>query len=195
MFTAAVFLNVEQAFDTTWQYKLPKLKFSVSLIKLISSFLSLRKFRVSVEGEMTAPRDIQPGVPQGSALPPPPTLYNIYFNDMPQTPGVYLGLFAEDTCIYATDRKEVYVLRKLQRGLSAVETQCDLRNIKISEEETETIYFSHRFRSPDAHLALTGRNILFVNVKCLGVITWKLHAMLRLSEHLLESTPYSEVSV
>jgi hypothetical protein len=37
MSTVAVFLNTEQAFDTTWHlgflHKLPNLKFSVSLIK------------------------------------------------------------------------------------------------------------------------------------------------------------------
>jgi hypothetical protein len=27
-------------------------------------------------------------------------------NDTPQTPGVNLALFADDTCLYATDRKE-----------------------------------------------------------------------------------------
>jgi hypothetical protein len=40
------------------------------------------------------------------------------------TPGVYLGLFVDDTWIYATDRKDSYVLRKLQRSLSAIETRC-----------------------------------------------------------------------
>jgi hypothetical protein len=44
MSTAAVFLDIEKAFDTTWHpgllYKLAKLKFSNNLIKLISSFLS-----------------------------------------------------------------------------------------------------------------------------------------------------------
>jgi hypothetical protein len=44
----------------------------------------------------------------------------------------YLGLFADDTYIYATDRKEGYVLRKLQRGLSAIETWCERWNIKIT---------------------------------------------------------------
>jgi hypothetical protein len=77
MSTAAVFLDVEKAFDTTRQpgllYKLSKLHFSISLIKLIGSFLSQRKFRVSVEGEMSTPRYMQAGVPQGSVL--SPTLY------------------------------------------------------------------------------------------------------------------------
>jgi hypothetical protein len=58
------------------------------------------------------------GVPQGSVL--SPTLYNLYINDTPQTSGVNLALFADDTCLYATDRKEGYVLRKIQRGLNCM---------------------------------------------------------------------------
>jgi hypothetical protein len=44
MSMAAVFLDTEKAFDTTWHlgllHKLSTLQFSISLIKLISSFLS-----------------------------------------------------------------------------------------------------------------------------------------------------------
>jgi hypothetical protein len=44
MSTAAVFLDIEKAFDTTWHpgllYKLSELEFPTNLIKLISSFLS-----------------------------------------------------------------------------------------------------------------------------------------------------------
>jgi hypothetical protein len=61
-------LDIEKAFDTTWHsgllYKLSKSEFSTSLIKLIGSFLSQRKFSVSVEGEMFTPREMQTGVPQ-----------------------------------------------------------------------------------------------------------------------------------
>jgi hypothetical protein len=64
MSMAAVFLDIEKIFDTTRHsgllYKLSKLEYSTSLIKLISSFLSQRKF-VSVEGEMSTPREIQQG--------------------------------------------------------------------------------------------------------------------------------------
>jgi hypothetical protein len=50
----------------------------------------------------------------------------------PQTPGVCLGLF-DDTCINASDRKEGYVLKRLQRGLRATtETWCERRNIKVN---------------------------------------------------------------
>jgi hypothetical protein len=70
----AVFLDIEKASDITWHfgllYKLSNLEFSTNLIKLIASFLSQRKFSVSVEGEMSTPREMQAGVPQGSVLSP-----------------------------------------------------------------------------------------------------------------------------
>jgi hypothetical protein len=106
------------------------LEFSTSLIKLIGSFLSQRKFRVSVEGEMSTPRLMQVGEPQGSVL--SPTIFNMFINDAPQTQGVQLALFADDTCLYASDRKEGFVVRKLQRGLSSMETWCERWNIKIN---------------------------------------------------------------
>jgi hypothetical protein len=37
---------------------------------------------------------------------------NLYINDTPQTIGVNLGLFVDDTCLYATERKEVIRLEK-----------------------------------------------------------------------------------
>jgi hypothetical protein len=61
--TATVFLDIEKAFDTTWHcdllYRLSKLEFSTSLIKLIGFFLSQRQFTVSVEGGTSTPRVMQ----------------------------------------------------------------------------------------------------------------------------------------
>jgi hypothetical protein len=54
-------------------------------------------------------------------------------------------------------------------------------DIKISEDKTQAIYFSHHRESPKSLLTLNGRRIPFVNnVKYLGVIfdkriTWRLH--------------------
>jgi hypothetical protein len=51
-------------------------------------------------------------------------------NDAPQTRGVYLALFADDTCLYATGRKEVFVVRKIQRGVSSMESCCEREILK-----------------------------------------------------------------
>jgi hypothetical protein len=76
MSTAAVFLDIKKAFDTTWHpgllFKISKLQFPTNLIKLINSYLINRKFRVSVEGELSTPSR---GA-KGSVL--APTLYSLY---------------------------------------------------------------------------------------------------------------------
>jgi hypothetical protein len=58
------------------------------------------------------------------------TLCSIHINDNPKTLGVYPWLFADDTCIYTTDRKEGYVFKKLQRGLSTIKTWRQLWRAK-----------------------------------------------------------------
>jgi hypothetical protein len=107
-------------------------------------------------------------------------------------------------CIYATDSKEHYVLRQMQRGLSIIESWCECWNIKINEYKTRAIYFSHRLKPPEAHLTMNGRNIPFINhVKYSGLSSVRrLHGdctQKRLkpkhSDHLIESATYSKVSV
>jgi hypothetical protein len=74
MSTAVLFLDIGKAVDTTWHlgllYKLSYLKFSVILIKLISSFLSQRKFGVYIEGEISAPRIYELGCQKVLSCPP-----------------------------------------------------------------------------------------------------------------------------
>jgi hypothetical protein len=65
--------------------------------------------------------------------------------------------------MYATDYKEDYVLRKLQHDLNSTETWCKRWNIKINEDKTRAIHFSHRLRPPEVHLTLYGQYIPFLN--------------------------------
>jgi hypothetical protein len=197
MSTAAVFLDIEKAFDTTWHtgllYKLCKLEFSGNLIKLISSFLSERKFRVSVEGEMSMPRYMEAGVPQGSIL--SPTLYKVYIIDPPHSPKNWCTSHSlcDDTCLYAEDRKEGYIV-KLQHGLDSVVSWCERWSIRINEDKTRAIYFSHQRAPPESLLTLNGPNIPFVNnVKYLGVIFDK-RITCRLHIERIEAKAYMTLS-
>jgi hypothetical protein len=92
-----------------------------NLIKLMSSFLSQRKLGVSVEGEISTPLDIKAGVPQ--VVPVPHTIQLIH-NDTLQTISVHLALFADDASLYARERIEGYVLRKLQPLLNSMTAWC-----------------------------------------------------------------------
>jgi hypothetical protein len=74
-------------------------------------------------------------------------LYSLYINDTPAADGTHDVLFADDTCIYATEKHERRVLCKLQRGLIAVKLWCERWNIKISEGKTQAVYFSRRLES------------------------------------------------
>jgi hypothetical protein len=134
MCLTAVFVDIGKAFDTTWHsgllYKLS------SLIKLIAFFLTGRKFEVLVEGEFSAPRKIIAGVSQGSVL--APILHSLYINDAPLPPRTYLPLFADDTCIYMTEKCECHVLCKLQHGFTAV--KCEHWNIT-----SECLLLTHIF--------------------------------------------------
>jgi hypothetical protein len=90
---------------------------------------------------MSTPREMKAEVPQGSVL--SPTLYNLYINDTPQTIGVDLALFADDTCRYAIEHKEGYVLRKLQHSLNSMVAWCEHWNNTLNEDKSQAVYFSH----------------------------------------------------
>jgi hypothetical protein len=63
MSTVVIFFDIENAYGNTLHsgllYKLSKFQFLFSVIKRISSLLSNRKFRNSIEGEMSTPRKIR----------------------------------------------------------------------------------------------------------------------------------------
>jgi len=72
--TAAIFLDVEKAFDTVWHdgllHKMMSMDIPLQLIKITESFLSDRTFSVKIEDQNSSVRMANAGVPQGSCLSP-----------------------------------------------------------------------------------------------------------------------------
>jgi hypothetical protein len=118
MSMAAVFLDIEKAYDITWHsglpYKLSELEFTRSLIKLIASFLTDWKFKVWVEGRFSTPRKEEEeggeaGVPYGSIL--STIFYGLYINYISASPWTHLTLIMDNTCIYVTETGTFFSLQ------------------------------------------------------------------------------------
>jgi hypothetical protein len=74
-----------------------------SMIRLLKSYLTGRKFRVKLDSHFSEWKPIHAGVPQGSVL--APLLYNVYVSDIPRRPGIEISQFADDIAAYIANKK------------------------------------------------------------------------------------------
>lgn len=152
--TAAVFLDIQKAFDTVWHdglfYKLIQLGIPKYLIKFIKSYLAERKFQVIINDSLSNPYEITAGVPQGSIL--GPILFNIYLHDLPRSKDIELALFADDTAIIATGKKPASIINKLQRALRQMYKYYTKWKIKINANKCQAVYYTHLRNKPHSCL-------------------------------------------
>lgn len=144
--TAAVFLDVEKAFDRVWHegllHKLTLLDTPIEIVKLVESFLTNRTFTAKVEQSYSSIRHIAAGVPQGSCL--APTLYLAYINDIPTTTKTKLSLFADDTMFYSADKNSNRAVIQLQQQLELSARWFHRWRIKINATKTVAVLFSRK---------------------------------------------------
>ena len=99
--------DISKAFDRVWHagllHKLKSYGISGQIFSLISSFLSHRRLRVVLDGKSSQEYPVNAGVPQGSIL--GPTLFLLYFNDLPDNVICDIAIYANDTtlCDRASD--------------------------------------------------------------------------------------------
>lgn len=146
--TAAVFLDVEKAFDKVWHagllYKLRINRVNDNIIEIINSYLKDRKFRVKIEDDTSTPKTIAAGVPQGSIL--GPTLYNLFTQDIPRPTKAEIGLYADDTAIYYAHRNLTTLHKTLQKDLENTQNWFQKWRININVQKTQAVFFQHRRR-------------------------------------------------
>lgn len=153
----AAFLDVSQAFDKVWHkgliYKLSKL-LPANYCQLLESYLSDRKFRVKDQETYSSFYPILAGVPQGSVM--APLLYLIYTADIPVTNDSFIGTFADDTAIMATDIYQPKAVEKLQNALDKISQWTKDWKIKLNENKSNHVNFALRHNNSNLRISLNG---------------------------------------
>lgn len=144
--TGLIFLDVEKAFDRVWHngliYKMIKLNFSPTIIKLINSFLTNRFFSVFISGKFSEKHPIEHGVPQGAVL--SPTLYNIYTHDITQDIPSEIALFADDTALYHSSKSSSAIKTTLRRAGVKIQQYMEKWKISLNKQKTQAIFVTRR---------------------------------------------------
>ena len=97
-----IYTDFSKAFDSVPHCrlinKLKTLGITGDVLGWIESFLTNRKQKVVVEGEMLSWTDVKSGIPQGSVL--GPILFVVFINDMPNNVLSTCKMFADDAKVY-----------------------------------------------------------------------------------------------
>ncbi|KAI8114690.1 RNA-directed DNA polymerase from mobile element jockey [Lucilia cuprina] len=180
--TVAVSLDIEKAFDKAYHdgilYKMTKIGFDATIVKLLRSFFEDRKFCVQVDNMTSSQGDISCGVPQGSVL--APHLYSIFIYDFPLDFGASRGiLYADDSLLYAHDESPQIALQHVKSHLEYVDEFYSHWGIKINTAKSNAICLRNASgkckytvvpESKNLELLLNGSEIIFKDsVKYLGV--------------------------
>ncbi|GFW70879.1 RNA-directed DNA polymerase from mobile element jockey [Trichonephila clavipes] len=141
--TAAVFLDIQKAFDRVWHtgllFKLITYKIPSPLIYLLNSYISDRSFTVKINRTFSKLKKINAGVAQGSIL--APTLFNIYVNDIIKHSNTIICMYADDTAILSRHRNLDTLVENINEYLAHL-TWFSVWKIALNSSKTEAVFFS-----------------------------------------------------
>ena len=140
LFTGVVMIDVRKAFDVV-DHKLLLKKLQVYGLNTISlkwfqSYLSGGYQKVFVDGKLSAPRVIHSGVLQGSIL--GRALFLLFINDLPLVLKNSIGIYADDSTLYASAPTLAEVEEKIRPDIDAVSMWA--KGIKMKMHPAKTTY-------------------------------------------------------
>ncbi len=144
----------------------------------LKSYLKDRTQKVCCGSEFSDSGQVSIGVPQGSIL------FSLYINDLPSIPlHCSIGMYADDTALYVSDRSLEVVERHLQSDLDHITTWMLSNKLKLNTKKCVTMLIgSHqRCRDQSLNITLLGHALNNVTtIKYLGVLidnhlTWGPH--------------------
>ena len=192
--TQSVFFDISKAFDRVWHAglvrKLHAIGIRGALLEWFRNYLTDRSQAVVIKGEISTPKRITAGVPQGSVL--GPLLFLIYINDIVNDIESTIKLFADDTSIYLSlddaDRR-TYVLNS---DMLRINAWAEKWKVDFNPEKTELMTITSK-RLPETRTLYFG-NVALVEKsehKHLGVIIqinckWESHINFIISKARLQ---------
>ncbi|GFX63402.1 probable RNA-directed DNA polymerase from transposon X-element [Trichonephila clavipes] len=152
--TAAVFLDIQKAFDRVWHtgllFKLINYNIPTPLILLLKSYISNRTFTVKINRTYSQTRSISAGIAQGSIL--GPVLFNLYVNDILKSTKTMLCMYADDTAILSRHKNLNTLVENINEHLAHLEIWFSVWKIALNSSKTEAVFFSQRVPPPEITL-------------------------------------------
>lgn len=192
-YTAAIFLDIKQAFDSVWHNgllsKLIKIKTPNYLVHIIKSFLENRKFLTIVNSATSSIKPVQAGVPQGSIM--GPLLFNIFVHDIPELEDTTLAMFADDTTLLTQNSDLNITISQLQDSLNIITKWFSKWKLQLNTLKSEAKIFTLRRISDPKMLKINGKDIQWNRedsaIKYLGVyldkrLKWGYHINKKINE-------------
>ena len=133
LFTGIVMIDLRKAFDSV-DHKLLLKKLQVyglntNSLKWFQSYLSGRYQKVCVDGKLSEPLGIHSGVPQGSIL--GPALFLLFINDLPLVLKNNIGIYADNSTLYASAPTLAEVAEKIRPDIDAVSMWAKENKMKM----------------------------------------------------------------
>lgn len=130
-----------------------------------------------IDGELSEPKVVKSGVPQGSVS--GPMLFLIYINDLPEEISSNINLFADDSTIYKGVNEDEDI-KQLQNDLINLEKWCNKWKMHINPKKTFHMEIG-KTPQPSSAYNINGQPLHKTEkLKCVGVtidknLTWKCH--------------------
>ena len=140
-----IFTDLSKAFDKLDHgillSKLRSIGFDNTLLQLLQSYLSNRKFFVSYNGYTSIKNTAKSGVPQGSNL--GPLLFLLFINDLPNSLFCETLMYADDVKIFSTINSYNDCLT-LQFNLSVLHEWCITNRLKLNIDKCKIVTFTRK---------------------------------------------------